>query len=247
MGTVIYVGKAKNLRRRLAQYRNARRIKAHKKMRAIFKDAVTLEHRVCASELEALLEETRLIQELRPKWNVSGAFSFLYPLIGLQWASAEASFLFTHEPREAEGFQIHGAYRSRFIVAEAFFAWMRLLTYVGHKVPGRARGAGRKSYVFRFRRLPMTWSVKWEAFLRGESPEALELLVLALIENAGARRDGARVQEDLNALRRFYRHEAKILRAAIAKTGHAAYPVSQRDRDPLMLRFRYPETPACAP
>ena len=43
-GVVIYVGKAKNLRRRLASYRNAGRKKAHRKMRRIVKAASSLKN-----------------------------------------------------------------------------------------------------------------------------------------------------------------------------------------------------------
>ena len=64
---VIYVGKAKSLRRRLSDYRNASRRKAHRKMRAIVRDAATVETRDVATEADALLLENELIRELRPQ------------------------------------------------------------------------------------------------------------------------------------------------------------------------------------
>src|SRR5688572_1261031 len=69
-GEVLYVGKAKNLRRRLGQYRNARRCRAHAKMRKIVKDAKRIEFEICGDEFEALRKENETIQRLRPKWNV---------------------------------------------------------------------------------------------------------------------------------------------------------------------------------
>src|SRR4051812_18544070 len=69
-GALIYVGKAKSLRRRLAQYRNTKRIKKHSKMRSIIRDSACVQWEVCASELEACLRENELIQAHRPKWNV---------------------------------------------------------------------------------------------------------------------------------------------------------------------------------
>ena len=42
-GELIYVGKAKNLRRRLSQYRNAKRRKKHLKMREVVKEADRIE------------------------------------------------------------------------------------------------------------------------------------------------------------------------------------------------------------
>ena len=41
-GETLYVGKAKNVRRRLAQYRNASRRKAHRKMRTLVREADAL-------------------------------------------------------------------------------------------------------------------------------------------------------------------------------------------------------------
>ena len=75
-GLLIYIGKAKNLRRRLGQYRNAKRRKKHFKMRQIVADAARIEFDLCPTDLEACLLEARLIQEHRPRWNTAGAFFF---------------------------------------------------------------------------------------------------------------------------------------------------------------------------
>jgi len=82
-GELVYVGKAKDLRRRLSQYRAPKRVKAHRKMKRIVKSSARLEFEVTASEKDALLLENALIQQHRPRLNVAGAFSFLYPSIGL--------------------------------------------------------------------------------------------------------------------------------------------------------------------
>ena len=71
---LIYIGKAKNLRRRISQYRNARRCKAHAKMKKIVAEAVRLEHETCETEFDALTLENDLIQKHRPKWNVQAHF-----------------------------------------------------------------------------------------------------------------------------------------------------------------------------
>jgi excinuclease ABC subunit C len=90
---LLYVGKAGDLRRRLAQYRTTRRTKKDHKRRALVRSAHRIVWQVCASELEASLTEIRLIQALRPRENVAGAFPFLYPFIRialLRGASREA-------------------------------------------------------------------------------------------------------------------------------------------------------------
>ena len=53
----IYVGKAKNLRDRIRQYRNASRKKAHRKMCEIVRRSTELTFRVMESEKKALLLE----------------------------------------------------------------------------------------------------------------------------------------------------------------------------------------------
>src|SRR5437763_13900618 len=80
-GGLLYVGKARDLRRRLGQYRTARRTKKDRKRRALVRSADRIEWQCCASELDASRAELGLIQALRPRRNVAGAFSFLSPFI----------------------------------------------------------------------------------------------------------------------------------------------------------------------
>src|SRR5256712_7848620 len=215
---LLYVGKARNLRRRLAQYRTTGRRKKERKRRALVRLAERITWEVCESELDASLAEIRLIQSLRPPRNVAGAFPFLYPFIGIRADERETRFCLTTSPEAFQGFELHGAFRSRDVTGEAFFALMRLLRFVGHAAPRSRRDRlriARHSYVFGFRRLPGEWPVMWGELLRGASREALEQLSLRLLEHAGARAQGAQVQEDLRAVGRFFDDEASPLSAAI--------------------------------
>lgn len=117
----IYVGKAKNLKRRLSQYRNVKRRKKHKKMRVIIQQAAQVQVEICDSELHAEILENQIIQADRPKWNVVGAFYFLYPMIGMKWDKGITYFCYTTQPESFSEFNLHGAYRSRDISGEAFF------------------------------------------------------------------------------------------------------------------------------
>src|SRR4029077_9872776 len=140
---LIYVGKAKNLKRRLAQYRNTLRRKKHRRMRGIVKEAARIEIQCAESDLDACLTEVVLIQKHRPRWNIVGAYSFLYPLIGIRSADGNLDFCMTTSPeallKEFPGFEFHGAFRSRQITGDAFFGLMRLLTYAGHANPSKRR------------------------------------------------------------------------------------------------------------
>jgi len=238
-GEVVYVGKAVNLRRRLAQYRHATRRKKHRKMREIVKSAASIAFEPCATELEAELREATLIRELRPRWNAAMAFSFLYPMIGLGTADAGLfSIALSSRPDERPELAWNGAYRSREITGEAFFALARLLGHIGHREKIARRARGERTYAFAYRRLPRGSIDAWAAFLRGEDRSALSSLVLALTEKPNARRDRAVVQADVDALDGFFRHEAHRLREACRRVGEARWPVPQIDRDALFIRAR---------
>lgn len=69
-GTILYVGKAKNLRNRLKQYVTGP-ASAHGPWKQSFLRKVSdFEITVTGSELEALILETNMIKEFRPKYNV---------------------------------------------------------------------------------------------------------------------------------------------------------------------------------
>jgi hypothetical protein len=238
---LIYIGKAKNLRRRLGQYKNARRIKKHRKMQKIIGGAAQIEFDVCPSDLQAELLESRLIQTHRPKWNIAGAFYFLYPLIGMRHEQDVISFVYTTHPESFGNYQFFGAFRSREITGEAFFNLMKLLKYVGHILPRankKTEPAIPHSYIYHVRQLPAESMSIWCDFWMGKSKDVLEILVLALLENAGARKIPGEIQKQLNSLKRFWRHEALPLAQALVLSEHPHYPLSQLDRDPVFLRFR---------
>ena len=65
-GRVIYVGKAKHLRRRLASYVN-RDADNPTRTRRMVREAVEIEWLVTDSEVEALLCENQLIKDLQPR------------------------------------------------------------------------------------------------------------------------------------------------------------------------------------
>ena len=71
-GTVIYVGKARDLRRRVSQYFHpSRRLGWDPKFKALVESIHDLDVHVVRSEPEALLLEGKLIKEFHPRYNVS--------------------------------------------------------------------------------------------------------------------------------------------------------------------------------
>ena len=70
-GTVIYVGKASNLRRRMSQYfQPSRQTRADPKLRSLINSIAAWECITVNSEDESLLLESRLIKQYAPKYNV---------------------------------------------------------------------------------------------------------------------------------------------------------------------------------
>ena len=241
VGGLLYIGKAANLRRRLAQYRLAGRRKAERKRRALVRAAARITWEVCESPLAAALAEIRLIQTLRPPRNVATAYPFLYPFVGLHVEGDETYFCLTTSPAAFPGVAFHGAFRSRDVTREAFYCLVDLLRYVGHPVPRhrcRRLGAARHSVVRGFRRLPAGSAAGWAGLLRGESRAVLESLALRLVEHAGARARRTEIRDALRAIARFFEEEACALARVRAATGFADYPVPQLARDLLFTQSR---------
>jgi excinuclease ABC subunit C len=70
-GKVIYVGKAKNLRRRVSSYLQPSRLKsADPKLRSLIKSIAEYEVFTVASESESLLLESQLIKKYAPRYNI---------------------------------------------------------------------------------------------------------------------------------------------------------------------------------
>ena len=71
-GTVIYVGKARDLRKRVSQYfQPSRRLGWDLKFKALIEAILDFDFHVVRSEPEALLLESKLIKEFHPRYNVS--------------------------------------------------------------------------------------------------------------------------------------------------------------------------------
>src|SRR5215470_5989256 len=71
-GTVIYVGKARDLRKRVSQYfQPSRKMGWDLKFRALTEAICDFDFHIVRSEPEALLLESKLIKEFHPRYNVS--------------------------------------------------------------------------------------------------------------------------------------------------------------------------------
>ncbi|WCJ57947.1 excinuclease ABC subunit UvrC [Fontisphaera persica] len=81
-GTVIYVGKARDLRKRVSSYfQPSRRMAWDLKLQALVEAIHDVDVHVVRSEPEALLLEGRLIKEFKPRYNISFRDDKRFPMI----------------------------------------------------------------------------------------------------------------------------------------------------------------------
>ena len=80
LGTVIYVGKAVNLRNRVRQYfRNSSQHSP--KVRSMVSNIAEFDYITCGTEMEALILECNLIKKYMPKYNILLKDDKTYPYI----------------------------------------------------------------------------------------------------------------------------------------------------------------------
>lgn len=122
-GEVIYVGKAKNLKKRVASYFQSR--ECSPKQQAMVARIHTIDVRVTHSEAEALLLESQLIKRYRPRYNITLRDDKSYPAI----------YVSTHQPFPRLSFhrgakQRQGRYFGPYPSASAVRESMKLLQKV---------------------------------------------------------------------------------------------------------------------
>ena len=72
-GKILYIGKAKSLRKRVGSYLHNRG--HHPKVKRLVRRAAQVDYEVCESEMEALLLESHLIKEHQPPYNTTLKFN----------------------------------------------------------------------------------------------------------------------------------------------------------------------------
>ena len=107
-GKILYVGKAKNLKKRVASYFN--RVHDIAKTNVLVKKIVTIKHIVVPSEQDALLLENNLIKTLQPRYNVLLRDDKTYPWICIK--KEPFSRIFPTRKMVKDGSEYYGPYAS---------------------------------------------------------------------------------------------------------------------------------------
>ena len=101
LNRVIYVGKARNLRKRVGQYFMASRLmSADLKTRALLESVWDFDIHIVRSEPEALLLEGKLIKEFRPRYNISFRDDKKFLLVKVNLNDALPRFILTRFKKE---------------------------------------------------------------------------------------------------------------------------------------------------
>jgi excinuclease ABC subunit C len=127
-GTIIYVGKAINLKNRVRSYFHAD--SSHdNKTRRLVREITHLEWIVVGSELEALILEMNLIKRHRPKYNIRLKDDKRYPYIKVHWNEAFPHVTVTRLMTE-DGARYFGPYTSAWAVYQTLDVLRRIFPYL---------------------------------------------------------------------------------------------------------------------
>jgi excinuclease ABC subunit C len=127
-GTIIYVGKAINLKNRVRSYFHSD-TSHDSKTRRLVKDIVDIEWIVVGSELEALILEMNLIKKHRPKYNIRLKDDKRYPYIKVHWAEAFPKVTVTRQMEE-DGSRYFGPYTSAWAVYQTLDVLRKIFPYL---------------------------------------------------------------------------------------------------------------------
>ncbi|HEY3318290.1 MAG TPA: excinuclease ABC subunit UvrC [Coriobacteriia bacterium] len=114
-GAVLYVGKAKRLRRRMQQYVSGH--DTREKVPLLMAETASFDYIVTGNEVESLILESNLIKQFRPRYNVDYRDDKTYPFIALTLSNLFPAIKYTREKHKA-GTRYFGPYTDAKAVRE---------------------------------------------------------------------------------------------------------------------------------
>ncbi|MFO1497285.1 MAG: nucleotide excision repair endonuclease [Verrucomicrobiota bacterium] len=105
-GNILYIGKAKNLRKRLGSYRVANPDRMPRRHLRLVRLVAQIELQPCEDEGAALARESALLREVRPRFNRAGTWRPAPRYLTWRWAGEELFFGVAENP--SDGWRRHG-------------------------------------------------------------------------------------------------------------------------------------------
>jgi excinuclease UvrABC nuclease subunit len=131
---ILYVGKAKNLKKRLHSYRVANPDRMARRHLRMLRQVARIELQECADETTALAKEAELLRSLKPKFNRAGVWPAKPRFLAWHREEAKLKFAITEAPER--GWNIFGPFGSSVIYLRA--AVVRLLWFALNPATGSA-------------------------------------------------------------------------------------------------------------
>jgi len=128
-GTIIYVGKAISLKKRVRSYFHAD-ASHDNKTRRLVREIAHIEWIVVGSELEALILEMNLIKKHRPKYNIRLKDDKRYPYIKVHWNEPFPKVTVTRQMDEKDGSRYFGPYTSAWAVYQTLDVLRKVFPYL---------------------------------------------------------------------------------------------------------------------
>jgi excinuclease ABC subunit C len=127
-GTILYVGKAVNLRARVRSYFHASANQSPKIQR-LAASIADIDFIVTASELEALILESNLIKRHKPKYNVRLKDDKRYPYIKITWQEEYPKVLIVRRMKR-DGARYFGPFTAAWAVQQTLHTLRRVFPYL---------------------------------------------------------------------------------------------------------------------
>ncbi len=121
---VLYIGKARNLRQRLASYKYLKPTRKNLRLACRVR-AITWE--LCDDEAAATLRENQLLRLHKPVFNVVNTRSEHYPFLGIRFEPGAIHLRLTKSPEPLAGENIYGAFKGLPLVRQSLCSLARLL------------------------------------------------------------------------------------------------------------------------
>ena len=198
--TLLYVGKAKNLRKRLGSYRVANPDRMPRRHLRMLRMVERIELQECPDEPSALAKESELLQALKPKFNRAGTWPSTPKF--LAWKLTELGLHLSVTATLEEGWRSHGPVRAgagRLRGAVVRLLWFALFPDQGSSQMPAGWFRGSYGETVTFRRRAEDAAKRLERLLTGEPRDFMES-VLAQIPPDLPLFDKAILQADLEFL-----------------------------------------------